>query len=160
MLWSMTRRMSNLQTNLTHTDRGAIAKHIRAAERLIGIHPVAGSLSREVKDCARSIGQGTRSRHKVGVDVGLGNLDDPDPIGSSSANVLRSVRIGVYDDRFARRFARDHVARLGQILVVKSSEKHGPFEAGGEALLDGRTVVSVLLTDSMIDCAIYNQREY
>jgi hypothetical protein len=27
-------------------------------------------------------------------------------------------------------------------------------------LLDGRTVVSVLLTDSMIDCAIYHQREY
>jgi hypothetical protein len=113
-----------------------------------------------MENCARCLCQSTRSRDKVGVDVRLGNVGDPDPIGSSSANVLRGVRMGVDDDRFARLFARDHVARLGQILVVKSSEKHGPFEAGGEALLDGRTVVSVLLTDSMIDCAIYHQREY
>jgi hypothetical protein len=109
---------------------------------------------------ARCIGQRARSRDKVGVDVRLGHVRDPDAIGSGRANVLRSVRIRVDDDGFARLFARDHVARLGQILVVKSSEKHGPFEGGGEALLDERTVVSVLLTNSITDCAIYHQRDY
>lgn len=94
------------------------------------------------------------------MDVSLSHVCNPNAIGPGRANVLSGVRIGVDDDRFARLFTRDHVARLGQILVVKSSEKHGPFEAGGEALLDERTVVSVLLTNSLTDCAIYHQREY
>jgi hypothetical protein len=160
MLWSMTGSMRNPKTNPTYVDPRAITKYCRALERPIGINPLTGSLSRKMENSARRIGQRARPRNKVGVDVRLRHVCDPDAIGTRRANVLPSVRIGVDDDRFARLFARDQVARLGQILVVKSSEKHGPFEAGGEALLDERTVVSVLLTNSMTDCAIYHQREY
>jgi len=124
MLRSMTRSMSNSKTNPTYVDPGAITKCSRATERLIGIDPLTGALSREMENCARRIGQRPRSRDEVGVDVRLRHMCYPDAIGSRRANVLRGVRIGVDDDRFARPFARDHVARLGQILVVKSSEKH------------------------------------
>ena len=160
MLRSMTRSMASSKTNSTHVDPGAIAEYTRALERRIGIDPLTGPLSREMVNCAGRIGQRARSRDKVGVDVRLRHVCYPDAIGTRRADVLCGVRIRVDDDRFARPFARDHVARLGQVLVVKSSEKHGTFEGRGEALLDERTVVSVLLTNSMTDCAIYHQREY
>ena len=53
--------MSDPQTNPTDVDPGAITKHSRIPERLIGINLLTGPFSREMENRTRCIGQCARS---------------------------------------------------------------------------------------------------
>ncbi len=153
-------RVGYAQVYRAEVDGRTVPQHFGTLESGVGVTPLPASFSGEMQHGAGGLGQRMRTGNEVSVNVRLGHVSDSHAVGSRRASVLRHVRVGVDDDRFARLLARDHVARLRQVVVVKSSEKHGPFGAGGGALLDGRTVVSVLLTNSMTHCAIYHQREY
>ena len=70
----------------------------------------------------------TRAGDEIGVDVRLRDVGDPHSIGAGGPGVQSDVGVGIDYDRLARLFASDQVARLRQILVVKSSEKHRRLE--------------------------------
>jgi len=105
-------------------DLGAVAQRIRALHRAGRISPLGVAFGRKVQRRARGCGERVRPGHEVGVHVSLGDVGYPDSLGSGRASVLRDIEIRVDDYRLARLFTGDHVARLGQIVVVESLEEH------------------------------------
>ena len=118
-----------LELDVAELDGVAVAEPLA----LEAIAPVVAALVGEVDGGAGRGGQLAGAGQVVGVDVGLGDLDDGHAVLVGHVEIGPQVAAGVHDDRLAAALAADEVAGVGQVVVIDAFEKHcaASFFLGG-----------------------------
>jgi hypothetical protein len=77
------------------------------------------------------------------VNVGFRYVSDSYAFRARRAGILPDIDIRIYDHSFARSLTGDQIARLRQVVVIKTFKEHC-VAVESKALLEGVPIVSVL----------------
>jgi len=89
-----------------------------------GVLPIGVAHVAEKEHGARSRSQLTPSAHIVGVNVGLCDVGDAQPLLLGGLEVLADVSVRVYDQRLSGLRAADQIGGLRQVVVVEVLQQH------------------------------------
>jgi hypothetical protein len=143
MLWGVSGCVSDAQPDGAERDLRRVAQRVCVGESITRVSPFLPTLRGQVQLRAGSVGERSRARHEVRVNVGFRYMGDSYSLRARGAGVLGDVDIRVYDDSFACSLTGDQVARLRQIVVIETLKEHCVAEES-KALLEGVPIVSVL----------------
>ena len=96
-----------------------------AAFRREGVLPVGIAFVGEIQRAAGLVRELARARHVVGVDVGFGDVRDPQAFVRGGLDVLVDVAVGVDDNGLAVGLAADQVAGLRNRRFEEALDEHG-----------------------------------
>jgi hypothetical protein len=116
MAWSV----EDFECHAADVDALAIVEQARAVLAREPVLPIASPFRGQEQRRPGARRQLTASTHEVRVDVRFGHVRDAYRLGRGGRDVLGGITIRIDDDRLARGFAADEIARLGELGVDMS----------------------------------------
>jgi hypothetical protein len=120
MLWCMSGCVDHAEPDAAERDLRSVAQRVRVGESIAGVPPFLTALRGQVKLRAGRVGEGARTRHEVRVNVGFRYIGDPYAFRARRAGILPDIDIRIYYESLARSLAVNQVARLRQVVDIKT----------------------------------------
>ena len=130
-------RVHHADRDAADAELGPVAEQLRARGGGVTVAPILAALVRQEQPRARPVGQLPRAGHEIGVDVGLGDVGDAEPLGLRAAQIRLEMAVGIYDQRLARGLAADEIAGLRELVVVEASEEHACLASVSSMMMMG-----------------------